>query len=148
MSLSSKESKSTQSNKTSGPCSDPVADMLTRLRNASAAGIREISMPASRFKHAVALALKQHGFLWSVSLGGNKGRQILIVAICEDGKSPAFERMNKVSRPGHRRYVSAAKLRPLKNGRGLRLVSTSRGLLSAEEARRQRLGGELICEVY
>ncbi len=127
---------------------DPIADMLTRIRNAIAAGKHQVRMPSSKTKVAVAKQLQSAGYLSEVAIEKGTPRDTLVITICEDGTNPAISEITRVSTPGRRVYSSAKEIPFVKSGRGIMLVSTSKGIMTDVEARRNRLGGELICKVY
>lgn len=127
---------------------DPIADMLTRIRNASMAGKNEVRLPNSKLKQTVAEQLKKAGYLDAVKVEKAKPQDELIITIYEEGRSPIFTEIERVSKPGRRVYASANDIPKVKNGRGIVLISTSKGVMTGVEAIKQRLGGELICKVY
>lgn len=127
---------------------DPIADMLTRIRNASMVGKSEVRLPSSKLKQTVAEQLKKAGYLESVKIEKAKPQDELVITIFEDGRAPVFTEIERVSRPGRRVYAGASDIPKVKNGRGIVLVSTSKGVMTGVEAIKQRLGGELICKVY
>ncbi|MGB3009557.1 MAG: 30S ribosomal protein S8 [Candidatus Saccharimonadales bacterium] len=127
---------------------DPIADMLTRIRNAIAAGKNEVRLPSSKIKLSVATELKKAGYLSDVTTEKGTPRDTLVITINESGSNAAINEIQRVSTPGRRVYSSAKEIPRVKSGRGIMLVSTSKGILTDQEARRQKLGGELICEVY
>jgi len=127
---------------------DPIADLLTRIRNAIAAGKNEIRLPASKMKKAVAEQLKKSGYLSEVSVEKGSPRDTLVITIFEAGSNAAINEIVRVSKPGRRVYASVAEIPKVKSGRGVMVVSTSQGLMTDYEARKARLGGELICKVY
>jgi small subunit ribosomal protein S8 len=127
---------------------DPIADMLTRIRNAIAAGKREVRLPSSKVKLMVAKELKKSGYLSKVETEKGTPRDTIVITIYEEGKNPVITEIQRVSTPGRRVYSSAAEIPRVKSGRGIMLVSTSKGIMTDREARRSKLGGELICKVY
>lgn len=127
---------------------DPIADMLTRVRNAIMAGKREVSMPSSKIKLSVAEQLKKAGYLSEINVQKASPRDTLTIIINQEGTNPTINEIERVSKPGRRVYSSAAEIPRVKNGRGVLLVSTSKGVMTDSEARKNRLGGELICKVY
>ncbi len=127
---------------------DPIADMLTRIRNAIAAGKREVRLPHSKVKLMVAKQLKKSGYLKSVTTEKGKPRDTIIITINDEGENAVITEIHRVSTPGRRVYSSASELPRIKSGRGILLVSTSKGIMTDADARRNRLGGELICKVY
>ncbi len=127
---------------------DPIADLLTRIRNAILAGKNEVRVPNSKMKQAVAEQLKKAGYLSAVTSEKGTPRDTLVVTINEDGKNPTINEITRVSKPGRRVYSSSTEIPKVKSGRGIMLVSTSKGLMTDTEARKAKLGGELICKVY
>jgi len=127
---------------------DPIADLLTRIRNAVMVGKNEIRVPSSKVKHAVATQLKKAGYLTAIKIETAKPRDILVVTIHEAGDNPTINEITRMSKPGRRVYVAAAEIPKVKSGRGIVLVSTSKGILTGQEATKQRLGGELLLKVY
>ena len=127
---------------------DPIADMLTRIHNAINVGKSEISLPHSKLKETIAKELKKAGYLTGVKTEAGKPRATLILTINEPGTNPTITEINRLSTPGRRVYAGAGDIPRIKNGRGIVLISTSRGIMTGQEARKERLGGELICKVY
>lgn len=127
---------------------DPIADMLTRVRNASAAGKNEVRLPNSKLKQTVAEQLKKAGYLEAVKVEKAKPQDELIITIYEEGRMPVFTEIERVSKPGRRVYAGVGDIPKVKNGRGVVLVSTSRGVMTGTEAIQNKLGGELVCKVY
>ena len=130
---------------------DPIADMLTRIRNAALARHDRTEMPASRLKAAVAEILKSEGFIADVRPSEEDGegpKKLTIVLKYGRDRSSAIDGVRRVSRPGRRVYVRHDRIPRVFSGLGISILSTSRGLMSDREARRQKVGGELICEVW
>ncbi|TXG77060.1 30S ribosomal protein S8 [Patescibacteria group bacterium] len=127
---------------------DPIADMLSRIRNALAVGKTQIVLPHSKAKEAIARILHANGYVLGVSSrDANVGKSLIIELRTEDANSPITE-ITRMSTPGRRMYTSADKMPQVKQGRGIVIVSTSKGVMTGGEAHKQRLGGELICKVY
>lgn len=128
---------------------DPIADMLTRIRNAVAVGHAETLMPSSRQKEAIAKILAAEGFIdrYEVNPAG-AGAQLRLILRYGDRRMPAIQGVKRVSKPGHRIYRGSRDISRVQGGLGLAIVSTSQGLLPDREARRRRLGGEIVCEVW
>jgi small subunit ribosomal protein S8 len=127
---------------------DPIADMFVRIRNAQATTKATVKMPASKVKLAIARVLKDEGYIRDVierDLGGNR-REIEIALKYYLGK-PAIDRLERVSSPGLRRYAGKNALPKVLGGRGVSIVSTSKGIMTDAQARTQGLGGEVICLV-
>ena len=130
---------------------DPIADMLTRIRNAGLARHDRTEVPASRLKEAVALILKSEGFIADVrpsEAEGDGTKKLTIVLKYGRDRQSAIDGVRRVSRPGRRVYVRHDRIPRVLSGLGISILSTSRGLMSDREARRQKIGGELICEVW
>lgn len=127
---------------------DPIADMLTRVRNAVGAGKNEIRLPSSKLKETVAEQLKKAGYLEAVKVEKATPQDEMVITIFPEGGEAVFTEIERVSKPGRRVYAGASDIPKVKNGRGVVLVSTSKGVMTGGEAVKQRLGGELICKVY
>jgi small subunit ribosomal protein S8 len=127
---------------------DPIADLLTRIRNAAMVGKYEVRVPSSKIKHVVATELKKANYLTDVKIEKAKPRDILVVTINKPGESSTINEIKRLSKPGRRVYVSANDIPKVKSGRGIVLVSTSKGVITGQEAVKQRLGGELMLSVY
>lgn len=127
---------------------DPIADLLTRIRNASAVGKTEVRVPSSKLKKVVAEQLKKNGYLTEVTVEAGKPRDTLVVTINKAGENATFTELTRMSKPGRRMYVSANDIPRVKSGRGIVLVSTSKGVITGQEAVKQRLGGEVLLKVY
>ncbi|MDR0591442.1 MAG: 30S ribosomal protein S8 [Candidatus Nomurabacteria bacterium] len=127
---------------------DAVADIITRIRNAIMVGKNEIRAPHSKLKAAVLEQLKKAGYIADVKVEAAKPRDILYVTINKPGEKSVITEIAKVSTPGRRVYVSADEIPKVKSGRGTVLISTSKGVITGQEAKKQRLGGELLVKVY
>ena len=127
---------------------DPIADLLTRIRNAAAVGKTEVRVPSSKLKKVVAEQLKKNNYLSEVKVEAGKPRDTLVITINEAGKNATFTELTRMSKPGRRMYVGAADIPRVKSGRGIVLVSTSKGVITGQEAVKQRLGGEVLLKVY
>ena len=127
---------------------DPIADLLTRIRNASMVGKHEVRVPNAKLKKVVADQLKKHGYLADVKVEAGKPRDTLVVTINKQGENAAFTEIQRMSKPGRRLYSGAAEIPVVKRGRGIVIVSTSKGMMSGQDAKQKSLGGELICKVY
>jgi small subunit ribosomal protein S8 len=127
---------------------DPIADMLTRIRNAANVGKYEVRLPHSNIKETIAKELVKNGFLHEVVVEKGTPRNELIITIAAEGQPVKFTEISRVSTPGRRMYTNVEKIPRIKNGRGIVLISTSKGVMSGFEATKQRLGGEVICKVY
>lgn len=128
---------------------DPIADMLTRIRNAIAVNKQEVMVPHSTIKESVARILQNSHFIDSVSVEGDKpGFKHLRIVINSAGTNARITEISRVSTPGRRVYTRSADIPVVKRGRGIIVISTPKGLMTGDEARKKSLGGELICKVY
>lgn len=127
---------------------DPIADMLTRIRNAIAISRSEVTLPHSKSKEKIAKILVDSGFLVDQSAGELDGHKNLTLVINSEGRNPAISSIARLSKPGQRRYVKAGEIPRIRRGRGIVIISTSSGVMTGDNARSKNLGGELICEVY
>ncbi len=128
--------------------SDPVADMLTRIRNASRAGHRRVDIPVSKFKTQIARLLRDHHYIRDYKVLDDGQHGLLRVYLRYHEDAPVIHEVRRVSRPGLRRYVKVRDIPRIKNGLGMAIVSTPQGLMSDGDARRQRLGGEVVAVVW
>ena len=127
---------------------DPIADLLTRIRNAAMVGKTEVRVPTSKLKQVVAEQLVKNHYLADAIVEAGKPRGTLVVTINRAGESPAFTELARVSKPGRRVYVAAADIPKVKQGRGIVLVSTSKGVMTGGEAAKHKLGGEVLMKIY
>lgn len=127
---------------------DPIADMLTRIRNAIAVRKSEVVLPHSKVKESVARLLKDAGFVADVKVTDATIGKTLKVVINEEGENARITEIVRMSKPGRRHYAGSDKIPAVKRGRGVVIVSTSKGMMTGAQARKQGLGGELICKVY
>jgi small subunit ribosomal protein S8 len=128
---------------------DPIGDMLTRIRNASNARHEKVVIPASRLKVRIAEVLKEEGFIkdWVRHEDGPQGAITILLKYTPE-RAPAITDIKRVSKPGLRRYVPTDSIPRVLNGMGIAILSTSKGVLVDREARKQKVGGELICTVW
>jgi small subunit ribosomal protein S8 len=127
---------------------DPVADMLTRIRNACTAGHRRVDMPVSKLKTELARLLRDNHFIADYKVLDDGAHGVLRLYLKYHNEAPVIRELKRVSTPGLRRYVKSREIPRVKNGLGMAIVSTSRGLMSDREARTQNLGGELVAVVW
>jgi len=128
---------------------DPIADLLTRIRNAQRAGLEQLELPASKMKQRICEVLREEGFVREVAARGDGKQGVLTVVLKYDtDKRPAISEIKRQSKPGLRRYVSYRDIPPVMNGLGIAVLSTSRGVMVDREARKQHLGGELLATVW
>ena len=127
---------------------DQIADLITRIRNAVMVGKNEILVPTSRLKVGVAEVLAKNGYIASFKVEDGKPRGLLKVTIFEPGENAKINEISKVSKPGRRVYSAADDLPTVKSGHGMVIVSTSKGLMTGREAKKARLGGEILVKVW
>ena len=127
---------------------DPVADLITRIRNAIAVGKTEIRVPTSKLKFAVADKLQKTNYVEAVELEKAEPRDILHVVINKEGENARINEISKVSTPGRRIYAGVTEIPKVKSGRGTVLVSTSKGIMTGQEAVKNKLGGEILVKVW
>ena len=129
---------------------DPIADMLTRIRNACGSKHRRVDMPSSKLKIEIARILKENNYIQDYrTLESEEGRPILRVVLkYAQGGQPVIRELRRVSTPGLRKYVGAAEIPRVRNGLGMAILSTSQGIMSDRQARQARTGGELLAVVY
>lgn len=127
---------------------DPIADMIIRIKNALLAGRNEVRIPHSKLKKAMAQLLVDHGYIESFEVVEMLPQAEIVVKPKYVGKTPAITQVRRVSRPGRRVYATARQIPRALGGYGLTIVSTSKGLVSDKAARKQNLGGEVICQIW
>lgn len=127
---------------------DPISDMLTRLRNAAAVRKAEVAMPYSKVKFAIAKILEKEGYIEAVQVGEQGFKKTMTITLKYRGNRSAFELLKRVSTPGRRVYKKTHELPVILSGFGISIVSTPNGLMTNKEAHSRRLGGEVICEIH
>lgn len=127
---------------------DPIADMLSRIRNAIAVRKHEVVMPHSKVKESIARLLKDSNFVDNVRVEGETIGKTLTVVIARTDANARITEIVRISKPGRREYTKSEKIPVIKRGRGLVIVSTSKGMMTGDDAKKQGIGGELICKVY
>ncbi len=131
---------------------DPIADMLTRIRNAAMARHKQVLVPASKMKVEIARILKEEGFIERYDVGQEKPQPMLRIILKYDNSvrppRPVIQGLQRVSKPGRRIYVKRREIPYVRSGLGIAILSTSKGVMTDREARRQNVGGEVICYVW
>jgi len=130
---------------------DPISDMLTQIRNAQTVGRSTVDIPFSKLKFSLAEILKKEGFLKKVSKKGRGAkRKIEIELLYEDKKNKIskINQLKRVSKPGKREYIRSKDIYPVLSGKGISIISTSKGLMTGKEAKKKGLGGEVLCEIW
>ena len=127
---------------------DPIADMLTRIRNAAAAGLEKVAIPLSKEKKAVAEVLKEEGYLSSVSIEGEGVKSQIVVELKYAGNKAVIEGIERVSKSSCRVHCGSREIPRVRNGLGIVVLSTPKGIMSGRKAARENVGGEIICRVW
>lgn len=129
---------------------DPIADYLTRIRNANSAGHRVVEIPASNLKKEITKILFDQGYILSYKFEGNIPQETIKIALKYDKltKEPVIKKLQRISKPGLRKYTGADKLPRVLNGLGIAIVSTSHGVMTSKQAKKENVGGEVLCYVY
>ncbi len=127
---------------------DPIADMLTSIRNAQAVLKETVKIPFSKLKFEIAKILEKNAFVEKVEKKGRGIKRIIEIKLKYEDKKPVISGLKRISKPGQRIYLRAKKIKPVRSGYGISIISTSKGLLTDKEVRKQNIGGEVICEVW
>lgn len=129
---------------------DPIADFLTRIRNASAAGLKVVEIPSSNTKRAMTQILFDQGYILNYKFEDDNKQGVIKIALKynQSTKVPAITKLQRASRPGLRKYSSATEMPRVMNGLGIAIVSTSKGVITDKQARKDNVGGEVLCYVY
>ena len=129
---------------------DPIADFLTRLRNANIAGHKTVMIPMSKIKKEITKILFDQGFILNYRFDESEVQGTIKIALKYDrlSKEPVIKKLERVSKPGLRKYTNSSSIPRVLNGLGINIVSTSKGLMTGKKASRENLGGEIICNVY
>jgi small subunit ribosomal protein S8 len=127
--------------------SDPISNMLTSIRNAGRAALPDVSIPHSKMKEQIAHVLKREGYVAEVAVEGKPTKKIKIT-LKYSGRKPIIEGIRRISTPGLRRYTGALDVPRVRGGLGVSILSTSEGIMTAQQARKKNVGGELLCEIW
>ena len=127
---------------------DPITDMLNRIRNAQAVLHPQVEMPYSDLKYEIAKLLEKKGLIEKAAKAGKKEKKSIEITLKYEDKVPVISGMRRISKQGQRIYLPAKKIRPVKGGFGISIISTSKGLITNKEAKKQKLGGEILCEIW
>jgi small subunit ribosomal protein S8 len=127
---------------------DPIADMLARIRNASRAGHKRVDMPVSKLKAEIARILKENAFIHDYKILDDGRHGVLRLYLKYHDGSPVIRQLERVSKPGRRQYAGVTELPRIRNGLGMAIVSTSRGVMSDREARKNNVGGEILAAIW
>jgi small subunit ribosomal protein S8 len=127
---------------------DPIADMLNRIKNAQAVNHPTVEMPFSNFKYEIAKILEKNGFVEKIEKKGRKARKTMEIILKYRDKAPVISGIRRISKPGQRIYLSSGEIKKVKEGYGMAILSTSKGLMTDREAKKQKMGGEVLCEIW
>ncbi len=127
---------------------DPISDMLNRIRNAQAVLKETVDIPFSNLKYEIAKILKKGGFVEKVEKKGRKIKRMIEITLKYENKTSVISGLARISKPGQRVYFKAKKIKRVKEGYGIAIISTSKGLMVDKEARKEKLGGEVICKIW
>ena len=127
---------------------DPIGDMLARIKNSQLRNHKKVEMPSSNFKMKIADVLKNEGYINGFNIDKNENKQVLIIDLKYNSGSPVISVIERVSKPGRRVFSSAESLPKINNGLGIAIVSTPKGVMTDIDARKQKVGGEIICKVF
>ena len=127
---------------------DPIGDMLARIKNSQLRNHKKVEMPSSNFKMKIADVLKNEGYINGFNVNKNDNKQVLIIDLKYNSGSPVISVIERVSKPGRRVFSSAESLPKINNGLGIAIISTPKGVMTDIDARKQKVGGEIICKVF
>ena len=127
---------------------DPIGDMLARIKNSQLRNHKKVEMPSSNFKMKIADVLKNEGYINGFNVDKNDNKQVLIIDLKYNSGSPVISVIERVSKPGRRVFSSAQSLPKINNGLGIAIISTPKGVMTDIDARKQKIGGEIICKVF
>lgn len=127
---------------------DPITEMLNQIRNAQAVSHQKVEILYSNLKYEIAKILEKKSFVEKVIKSGKKTKKTIEITLKYENKMPVITGLKRISKQGQRIYVSAKKIKAVRGGYGISIMSTSKGLMTGKEARRQSLGGEIICEIW
>jgi len=128
--------------------SDPIGDMIARVKNAQARNHKKVNLPSSNFKSKIAVILKNEGFIKDFKVLDDQNKNILSLELKYHSGNPVISNFERVSKPGRRIFSSADSLPKINNGLGIAILSTPKGVMTDMDARKQRVGGEIICKVF
>ena len=128
--------------------SDPIGDMIARVKNAQARKHKKVELPSSKFKSKIADILKNEGFIKDFKINNNNKKPILLLELKYHSGNPVISAFERVSKPGRRIFSSASGLPKINNGLGISIISTPKGVMTDIDARKQKVGGEIICKVF
>jgi len=127
---------------------DPISDMLIRIKNAQAVSRQTVNIPFSKIKFSLAKVLEKEGLIEAITTRGRKIKKIIEIKLKYEKDQPVIEEIKRVSKPGQRIYLKKSQVKPIRQGYGLSIISTSQGLMTNKEAKKKGLGGEVLCEIW
>ena len=127
---------------------DPITDMLNRIKNAQVSKKEQVVLPFSNFKYEIAKILESEGFIGKIEKKGRKASKVLEITLKYENKIPVISGVRKISKPGQRIYSPSRDIKAVRGGYGISIISTSKGLMTGIEAKKQKLGGEVLCEIW
>ena len=127
---------------------DPIGDMLARIKNSQLRNHKKVEMPSSNFKMKIADVLKNEGYINGFNVDKNDNKQVLVIDLKYNSGSPVISVIERISKPGRRVFSSAESLPKINNGLGIAIISTPKGVMTDIDARKQKVGGEIICKVF
>ena len=128
--------------------SDPIGDMIARIKNASLRNYKKVQIPSSKFKSKIADVLKKEGYIIDYKIENNDGKDSLLLDLKYNSGNPVISSIQRVSKPGRRVFSSAESLPKVSNGLGIAIISTPKGVMTDQDARKNQVGGEIICKVF
>ena len=128
--------------------SDPIGDMIARIKNASLRNYKKVQIPSSKFKTKIADVLKNEGYIINYKVEDNEGKSNLLIDLKYDSGNPVINSIQRISKPGRRIFSSAESLPKVSNGLGIAIISTPKGVMTDQDARKNQVGGEIICKVF
>ncbi len=128
--------------------SDPIGDMIARIKNASLRNYKKVQIPSSKFKIKIADVLKNEGYIINYKVEDSEGKSNLLIDLKYDSGNPVINSIQRISKPGRRIFSSAESLPKVSNGLGIAIISTPKGVMTDQDARKNQVGGEIICKVF
>ena len=128
--------------------SDPIGDMIARIKNASLRNYKKVQMPSSKFKIKIADVLKNEGYIINYNVESESGKDKLLIDLKYNSGNPVINSIQRISKPGRRIFSSAESLPKVSNGLGIAIISTPKGVMTDQDARKNQVGGEIICKVF
>ena len=128
--------------------SDPIGDMIARIKNAQLRNYKKVELPSSNFKVKIAEILKSEGYIIDYKINSESNKSVLLINLKYHSGNPVISTIERISKPGRRIFSTAESLPKINNGLGIAIVSTSKGVMTDIDARKQKIGGEIICKVF